>query len=254
MSSHFLAELLVIFMLMSCCSGDKSSRSAVHDIGCQHRSTHGRDYRGTANTTVSGNPCQKWVDTEFTYVGDHNYCREFDGHGMPIGQVWCFGEVLGFGFSLAEPCSVPFCPPLQVMDFSLDNDWKRDANNSYTFALLRKENLPPSFTVCTAFMVEQWGKYQTSPLFLILDPKSLPYQKTWLSVDLTAGLSQTRFTIHLAEVGLTVESSEIFTRLRWTRVCFSFDSNTSLAILVADGIQLVKRLIQAEPPKNQEEI
>ena len=53
-----------------------------HDIGCQHKSTSGRDYRGMANTTLSGIPCQRWSDTQpidneltYNYVGDHNFCR-----------------------------------------------------------------------------------------------------------------------------------------------------------------------------------
>ena len=46
--------------------------------------------------------------------------------------------------------------PLKALDFSLDNDDEPDENSSYTHATLQKENLPHSFTICTAFMVEAW--------------------------------------------------------------------------------------------------
>ena len=58
---------------------------------CQHKSKEGRDYKGAANTTASGNPCQKWSDVTwdyFSHTGDHNLCRN------PVGsdgdQVWCY--------------------------------------------------------------------------------------------------------------------------------------------------------------------
>ena len=103
-----------------------------NDVGCQHRSTSGRDYRGNANTTKTGIPCQRWSDNQphehpFTNIGDHNYCRN------PVGsqntQVWCLTTDPTIE---AEYCSVPFCPPLRVLDFSLDSDWKPDANSTYT--------------------------------------------------------------------------------------------------------------------------
>ena len=49
-------------------------------------------------------------------------------------------------------------PPamLKILDFSLDVDRAADDNGSYTHASLEKEELPPSFTICSAFMVEAW--------------------------------------------------------------------------------------------------
>ena len=34
------------------------------DVGCQHKSTKGRDYRGGANTTLTGIPCKDWSDAQ----------------------------------------------------------------------------------------------------------------------------------------------------------------------------------------------
>ena len=43
----------------------------------------------------------------------------------------------------------------KVLDFSFDNDGEADTKNVYTHASLQKGNIPSSFTICTAFMVEQ---------------------------------------------------------------------------------------------------
>ena len=71
--------------------------------------------------------------------------------GPPVAhEVGCL-TLLGL-----QPCNVPLCPPQKALDFSLDNDQKPDENNSYTHASLQMEAFPPSFTICTAFMVEWW--------------------------------------------------------------------------------------------------
>ena len=150
-------------------------------IGCQQRSTSGRSYEGEANTTVDGIPCQRWSDTEphehsFTHVGDHNFCR--NPNGAPQSQVWCYTTDPGHK---QQNCSVPFCPPLKALDFSLDNDKKPDNSNSYTHASLKKENLPSSFTICTAFMVEAWTEYTDAALFVLQDDNALWVKRvTWI--------------------------------------------------------------------------
>ena len=50
-------------------------------------------------------------------------------------------------------CSVPFCPSLKVLDFSLDNDYKPDKNDSFTHASIVKKNLPSAFTICTVLFL-----------------------------------------------------------------------------------------------------
>ena len=96
----FLLALLSVFKMVEC------------QIGCQYSATEGRDYRGTANTTKTGIPCQKWSDTQphnhsFTHVGDHNFCRNPDG--MDDQRVWCFTADPNIEWDF---CSVPFCPPM----------------------------------------------------------------------------------------------------------------------------------------------
>ena len=112
-------------------------------IGCQQKSTSGRSYTGEANTTVDGIPCQRWSytqphDHKFTHAGDHNFCR--NPNGASQSQVWCHTTDPEHKL---QNCSVPFCPPLKALDFSLDNDRKPDKKNSFTHASLWKEGLPP---------------------------------------------------------------------------------------------------------------
>ena len=160
MKENSLSKCLPIFLfcgylsIVSSQAGDGERRQ----IGCQEWSTSGRTYRGEANTTVDGIPCQRWSDTQphdhaFTHVGDHNFCRR--PNGVEASQVWCYTTDPEVQY---QYCQVPFCPPLKAFDFSLDNDWEPDENKSYTHASLWKENLPSSFTICSAFMVETWIK------------------------------------------------------------------------------------------------
>ena len=132
---------------------------------------------------------------------------------------------------------VPFCPPLKALDFSLDNDDKADENNSYTHASLQKENLPSSFTICTAFMVERWTEYADSVLFVLQDDKGEVWH--WAYID--AGTTFTQFTFKFEDSPMfTAQSASLFYPLQWTRVCLSRDSNTSLVRLVVDGELLLE--------------
>merc|ERR1711978_316205 len=132
MKGYLPAGNLSFFIFCKCVLIASSKSKGQNN--CQQRSTSGRDYTGEANTTVDGIPCQRWSDTEphdhdFTHVGDHNFCR--NPNGASQSQVWCYTTDLEHQ---KQNCSVPFCPPMKALDFSLDNDWKPDENNSYTHA------------------------------------------------------------------------------------------------------------------------
>ncbi len=61
-------------------------------------------------------------------------------------------------------------PITKVIDFSLDSDNAPDSNGSYTSATLEKEDLPPSFTICLAYMVEAWTtEWTTARMFELTD-------------------------------------------------------------------------------------
>ena len=61
-------------------------------------------------------------------------------------------------------------PTTKVIDFSLDVDQAPDSNGSYTSATLEKEDLPPSFTICAAYMVEAWTTgFTAAEIFVLRD-------------------------------------------------------------------------------------
>uniref|UniRef100_A0A8C9KHH3 Coagulation factor XII n=1 Tax=Panthera tigris altaica TaxID=74533 RepID=A0A8C9KHH3_PANTA len=91
---------------------------------------HGFDYRGTAETALSGARCQPWA-SEATYrnvtaeqalnwgLGDHAFCRNPDNDTRP----WCFvwsGDRLSWEYCRLARCEPPvleapqFLPPTQV--------------------------------------------------------------------------------------------------------------------------------------------
>ena len=136
MKEMFFSRYLFIFGLLSVTSVIWSEPDKVlkESIGCQQRSTSGRDYIGKANTTVDGIRCQRWSKTQrvetfntkpynrsFTNVGDHNFCRNPIGGEPTQSQFWCYTTD---PLHEKQNCSVPFCPPLKALDFFLDNDKK----------------------------------------------------------------------------------------------------------------------------------
>ena len=97
-------------------------------------------------------------------------------------------------------------PTTKVLDFSLDVDQAPDSNGSYTSATLEKKDLPSSFTICAAYMVEAWNtEFTAASMFTLLnndgdewgsvglyaasDDGYTEYEVTRLS---SAGTSQTR--------------------------------------------------------------
>ena len=82
----------------------------------------------------------------------------------------------------------------KVLDFSDDNDWKPDNESVYTHASLEKKDLPKSFTICAAFMVEFWTQETNANLFTLLNAK-----KQWLALSLWSKESETMLKINLSE-------------------------------------------------------
>ena len=96
-------------------------------------------------------------------MGDHNFCVNPD---EDTKGVWCLTTDPKHW---AQYCSVPLCPPLKALDFSLDNDDEPDENNSFTHASLQKENLPPSFTIFHGGGLDSLSHYHYARLFVLHD-------------------------------------------------------------------------------------
>ena len=244
-----LASVFSFYKCISLVWSQTSQGPGQRNTDCQQRSTSGRDYIGEINTTVDGIPCQKWSDTQphdhdFTDVGYHNFCRNPDGDSA----VWCHTTNPDVEW---QNCSVPFCPPLilKALDFSLDNDDESDENNSYTHASLQKEKLPPSFTICTAFMVESWASYSAAMLYVLLDDD----EEVWHWVQIFIGPSYTEFYFVFEDSPEFSNQSEILVfPFQWTRVCLSRDSNTSIVRLVIDGELFVEKDVEVQ--KNPDDL
>ena len=102
---------------------------------------------------------------------------------------------------------------------------------------IKKENFPLSFTICGAFMFENLGYYITAPLFVLLDKN----RKTkWLEVKFQSFNDRIEFDMSISGRGLSAKSSSLYFPMQWTRVCFSLNSNTSMATLVVDGNRLME--------------
>ena len=76
---------------------------------CQEGYPTGASYAGKMNVTASGRTCQVWAasqphEHDFSYVGEHNYCRN-PGGVEPYG-VWCYTTDPDKQWEL---CSVPRC-------------------------------------------------------------------------------------------------------------------------------------------------
>ena len=183
-------------------------------------------------------------------VGDHNFCQnpQASTKQSEESQVWYF---------TTDPdqeranCSVPFCPPLKALDFSLDNDREADENNSYTHAHIKKENLPTSFTICTAFTVEAWANgFINSWIYTLYDDEG----EYWLHTDIYATGTYTGFVFKFTDSKFFIGYSDIlFYPLQWTRICFSISTDTSSSNstvrMVADGQKWIEEsyLVKNKP-------
>ena len=132
---------------------------------------------------------------------------------------------------------------LKILDFSLDVDRAADFNGSYTHASLEKEELPPSFTVCSAFMVEAWiTDFSAAELFALKTKEGV----TWAYVHLYCAADYTEYKVDLGSIKMTSVIPELLFPLRWTRVCLALDADSGLLSLVVDGHLLSEEQYKVE--------
>ena len=89
-------------------SGDKALPTSDEIHECQEGDPPGVSYSGNVNVTSSGRTCQVWSKQEpqdhcYTWLGDHNHCRNPDGSP---GGVWCYTIDPEKRY---EYCDVPKC-------------------------------------------------------------------------------------------------------------------------------------------------
>ena len=121
-----------------------------------------------------------------------------------------------------------------VLSFSDDNDNKADRNGEYTSATLEKENLPMSFTLCAAFMVESWNTNFNSAL--VLSILAIDEHSVWGAILIHASNSYTDYELMLAGSKISKKIYKVFFPLQWTRICAMMDWPwLGQIVLVADG-------------------
>jgi hypothetical protein len=72
------------------------------DINCINSANNGTNYKGTVNTTVSGNHCIAWTFGQINYNYDHNYCRNPDYSSKP----WCYADITDHP---RQECNITYC-------------------------------------------------------------------------------------------------------------------------------------------------
>ena len=127
---------------------------------------------------------------------------------------------------------------LKVLDFGTDNDQKPDNNGERTGASLNAGPLPPSFTICSALMVDAWPT-KSARMFTLLDAKG-----QWGYIHLSAALTYTQYDVKLGPVFFVEQRETVFFPLQWTRACLSLDS--SKVVVVVDGQLLGEREYRRE--------
>ena len=223
--------------------GERRGRTVKEGVGCQEEAIQGSDYSGTANTTTGGLTCQAWSVQEphehgYSHYGDHNYCRNLDGNA---GGVWCYTTDPDTRF---EECPVTLClkQTVKVLDFSMDVDQGTDSNTRSS-ATMEKEDLPPSFTICTAYKVEAWTtELSAANMFILKDDDGY----WWGYVLLYAASDSTYYEVYLGPTTLVATTSTLYFPLQWTRVCVSLDSDSAMVRLVVDGQMLGQKEYKVE--------
>ena len=146
-----------------------------------------------------------------------------------------------------ELLSSSSAPTTKVLDFSLDIDQEPDSNGSYTRATLEKEDLPPSFTICAAHMVEAWTTEFSGASMLLLKNE---VGDTWANVFLHPSSDYTEYDIFLGPAYL-IATTAVFFPLQWIRFCVSLDTNSAMVRLVVDGQVLGQEEYKVEEDRDR---
>ena len=140
-------------------------------------------------------------------------------------------------------------PLLMVLSFADDNDNEADGNGEFTSATLERENLPGSFTICSAFMVDAWTTdFWSIDVFHILkdDGKS-----RWGYVRLYAAPRYTEYFVKIGPADFTIQVDVLFFPLQWTRMCLSLDLSTARIRLITDGQLRLEAIYEKEKDQDR---
>ena len=120
----------------------------------------------------------------------------------------------------------------KAIDLSEESDQEEDENGEYTSAFIKKEDLPNSFTICSAFSVDAWTtEFSQSAMFALLSEDS----HYWAFFELYASDKHTEYWAKVGEVMLNVKDDIKFFPLTWSRACFALDLDQNRMWVVVNG-------------------
>ena len=124
----------------------------------------------------------------------------------------------------------------------MDNDGKPDNGGEYTHASLAKEKFPAaSFTICVAFMVEEWTFETRAVLYKIRKESN---GSVWHQLEMKLKETNTVFEAKGGGIRFQAISANTYFPLQWTRVCLALDSNNSEVRFVVDGGLLLEQSLK----------
>ena len=202
----------------------------------------GLDYAGRANMTSDGQDCLSWADyyDDYFNVGEHNYCRNPGGKEWSMG-VWCIVSLnppsLGY-------CPVPRCPQTQpILNIPADEEGYKPRASSKAWPAAE---MPSSWTICSAFMLNDWPSPDKSKLSVwsLCDwyPLTWGELQSYCSGELSISATESG-TIYTAIFprdlySIKANSSKPVFPGTWLRSCFSFHQMENYTIqlrLVVNG-------------------
>jgi len=112
--SEALQKIRELILQLEKCPGRNDFKLKIPSSGCDETmSGTGENYRGCQDKTQSGRKCQKWTSqsphkhpfspTNYPEkgLGDHNYCRNPDGHRT----IWCYTTDASKRWEICDPLS-----------------------------------------------------------------------------------------------------------------------------------------------------
>ena len=184
----------------------------------------GLDYQGRANMTVDGEDCLVWPD--YTDVGEHNHCRNPGGIGGFHG-VWCITSLSPWS---AGYCPVPRCTQ-PILDIPADNEFSQPRASSQVWPAA---DMPSSWTICSAFMLNDWPRPDSSELTVWT---VLGQDIYYFALSISTTESGTIYKATVRSLHPYTTEKVVFPG-RWIRSCFShqkMENNKTRLRLVVDG-------------------
>ena len=120
----------------------------------------------------------------------------------------------------------------RAVSFDDDNDSDTDENGEFTGVVLEKPNLPPSFTVCTAYNVLAWKTQWLTYNYWIMNDDN---GGMWAFINPASNVGDVTFGIRFGPLEVGANDPGVYFPLRWMRSCTSLDVAAGKVKFVLNG-------------------